>query len=198
MKKILGAVGIGVMAFSAAACSGSSPTAPSATSSASTIEGSNAPAPGNGATGQAKPGYSDAAKPGDKTIVDIVLLPDGEFDVLQAAVIRAGVVGALNGSNQLTVFAPTDAAFVATLGVADEAAAIGGVNGLPVDTLKNILLYHVTSGRRNSNSVLAAPSYQMLNGETLSRDELSAAGIAAVDISASNGIIHVINHVLMP
>ena len=186
MKKILGAVGIGVVALSAAACSGTSPAAPSASATASTGQG------------QAKPGYSDAAKPGNQTIVDIVLLPDGEFDVLQAAVVRAGLVGALDGPNQVTVFAPTDAAFVATLGVADEAAAIAAVNGLPVDTLKNILLYHVTSGRRNSNSVLAAPSYQMLNGETLTRDTLSAAGIATVDISASNGIIHVINHVLMP
>jgi uncharacterized surface protein with fasciclin (FAS1) repeats len=198
MKKILAAVGISAVAFGAAACSGSSPAAPSATAPAPTIEGSSAAAPGTGAAAQAKPGYSDAAKPGDKTIVDIVLLPDGGFDVLQAAVVRAGLVDALNGPRQVTVFAPTDAAFVATLGVADEAAAIGAVNGLPVDTLTNILLYHVTSGRRNSNSVLAAPTYQMLNGGTLTRDALAAAGLAAVDISASNGIIHVINHVLMP
>ena len=185
MKKILGAIGIGVVALSTAACSGSSPASPS-------------PTPGNGTTADAKPGYSDAAKPGTSTIVDIVLAPDGEFDVLQAAVVRAGLVDALDGPNQLTVFAPTDAAFVTTLGVANEAAAIAAVNGLPLDTLTNILLYHVTSGRRNSNSVLAAPSYQMLNGETLTRAELSAAGIATPDISASNGIIHVINRVLMP
>ena len=197
MKKILTVIGISAVAFVAAACSGSSPVAPSATAPAATIADSAA-APGTGAAAQAKPGYSDAAKPGDKTIVDIVLLPDGEFDVLQAAVVRAGLVDALSGPRQLTVFAPTDAAFVATLGVADEAAAIAAVNGLPVDTLTNILLYHVTSGRRNSNSVLAAPTYQMLNGETLTRDALAAAGFATVDISASNGIIHVINHVLMP
>ena len=197
MKKILTVIGISAVAFGAAACSGSSPVAPSASAPAATIADSAA-APGTGAAAQAKPGHSDAAKPGDKTIVDIVLLPDGEFDVLQAAVVRAGLVDALSGPRQLTVFAPTDAAFVATLGVADEAAAIAAVNGLPVDTLTNILLYHVTSGRRNSNSVLAAPTYQMLNGETLTRDALAAAGLATVDISASNGIIHVINHVLMP
>ena len=197
MKKILTVIGISAVAFGAAACSSSSPAAPSATAPAATIADSAA-APGTGAAAQAKPGYSHAAKPGDKTIVDIVLLPDGEFDVLQAAVVRAGLVDALSGTRQLTVFAPTDAAFVATLGVADEAAAIAAVNGLPVDTLTNILLYHVTSGRRNSNSVLAAPTYQMLNGETLTRDALAAAGLATVDISASNGIIHVIRHVLMP
>jgi len=198
MKRILAAVGISAVAFSAAACGASSPAAPSAAAPVAAIEGGSSAVAGAGAVALAKPGYSDAAKPGDSTIVDIVLLPDGEFDVLQAAVIRAGLVGALNGTNQLTVFAPPDAAFVTTLGVADEAAAIAAVNGLPVDTLKNILLYHVTAGRRNSNSVLAAPAYHMLNGGTLTRDQLVAAGIASTDISASNGIIHVINHVLMP
>ena len=53
-------------------------------------------------------------------------------------------------------------------------------------------------GRRNSASVLRAPSYQMLNGQTLTRATLSAAGIAATDVSASNGIVHVINAVLIP
>jgi hypothetical protein len=48
-------------------------------------------------------------------------------------------------------------------------------------------------GRRISTSVLAAPQYIMLNGKTLTRDQLSAAGIAATDITASNGIVHVIN-----
>ena len=185
MKKLLTVLAIGALFAGVAACSSSTSTSPAAPSSA-------------GQSTAEKPGYSDAAKPGDSTIVDIVLLPDGEFDVLQAAVIRAGLVGALSGTNQLTVFAPTDAAFVTTLGVTDEAAAIAAVNGLPIDTLKNILLYHVTPGRRNSNSVLAAPAYHMLNGGTLTRDQLVAAGIASTDISASNGIIHVINHVLMP
>jgi len=146
----------------------------------------------------AKPGQATGAKPGPLTIVGLMLQADGEFDVLQAAVVRAGLVEALNGTAQYTVFAPTDAAFVATLGVADEAAAIAAVNGLPLDALKNILLYHVTNGRRNSASVLGAPRYQMLNGQTLTRETLSAAGIAATDVSASNGIVHVINAVLIP
>jgi uncharacterized surface protein with fasciclin (FAS1) repeats len=195
MARTLAAVVLGVVAVSCVACGDSSPVSPSATSG---IQGGAPAAAVDGVVALAKPGHSDAAKPGDQTIVDIVLLPDGEFDVLQAAVVRAGLVDALSGKSQLTVFAPTDAAFVATLGVADEAAAIAAVNGLELDALKNILLYHVTSGRRNSNSVLAAPGYQMLNGSTLSRDQLVAAGIATADISASNGIIHVINHVLLP
>ena len=147
---------------------------------------------------QGKPSYAAAAKPGTSTIVEIVLQPDGEFDVLQAAVVRAGLVDALNGKDQYTVFAPTDAAFVETLGVANEAEAIAVVNALPLDALTNILLYHVTEGRHTSRSVLAAPEYEMLNGQYLTRDELLGAGIALKDISASNGIIHVINHVLIP
>jgi len=150
------------------------------------------------AFGQNKPAHAAAAKPGPSTIVALVLADDGEFDVLQAAVVRAGLVDALNGKGQFTVFAPTDAAFITTLGVADEAEAIATVKALPVDALTSILLYHVTEGRRNSKSVLAAPQYKMLNGEYLTRDELAAAGIAATDLSASNGIIHVINAVLIP
>lgn len=141
---------------------------------------------------------AQAAKPGSSTIVEIVLQPDGEFDMLQAAVVRAGLAGVLNGQTQYTVFAPTDAAFVATLGVTDEAEALEVINALPLDALTNILLYHITPGRRTSTSVLAAPQYNTLNGKHLTRAELLAAGIAAVDISASNGVIHVINHVLIP
>jgi uncharacterized surface protein with fasciclin (FAS1) repeats len=144
-----------------------------------------------------KSAAAKAAKPGTSTIVSIVLADDGEFDVLQAAVVKAGLVDVLNGRDQYTVFAPTDDAFVTTLGVADEAAAIEAVKALPTDVLTDILLYHVTAGRRISTSVLAAPQYRMLNGDLLTRDEL-AAGIVATDISASNGVIHVINQVLLP
>jgi transforming growth factor-beta-induced protein len=143
-----------------------------------------------------KPTWAAAAKPGSQTIVQLVLADDGEFDVLQAAVISAGLVDVLNG--RFTVFAPTDAAFIATLGAADEAEAIAIVESLDAEVLTNILLYHVMEGRRNSRSVLAAPRYKMLNGQKLSRATLAAAGIAKTDISAKNGIIHVINAVLIP
>ena len=159
----------------------------------------------------AAPAFAGAgAKPGTSTIVEIVLAEDNEFDVLQAAVIEAGLVGALNGDDQYTVFAPTDWAFVstfrtilgdATLTEADVIAFIdaGGVDtALGAGTLVDILLFHVTNGRRTSTSVLAAPRYQMLNGDKLTRWQLLDAGIAATNISASNGVIHVINSVLLP
>lgn len=147
-----------------------------------------------------QPDAAKAAKPGTATIVDIVLVDDGQFDVLQAAVIRAGLAGVLSGKGQFTVFAPTDAAFT-TLFNADEATVIDVISNLPdedVPWLTEILLYHVIEGRRTSTSVLAAPEYETLLGSYLSRNELAAAGIVETDISASNGIIHVIGGVLMP
>src|SRR5438046_2882171 len=100
MKKSLVLFAIGALSAAVTACSPStSPVAPSAAGPASVT------------VLPAKPGYSDAAKPSDITIVGIVLQEDGEFDVLQAAVVRAGLVEALNGTTQYTVFAPTDAAF---------------------------------------------------------------------------------------
>ncbi len=64
--------------------------------------------------------------------------------------------------------------------------------------LTDILLFHVTEGRRGAISVLSAPRYQMLNGDKLTRYMLLKAGIAKVNVSASNGVIHVINNVLTP
>ena len=154
---------------------------------------------------------ASGAKPGDDTIVEIVLADDGEFDVLQAAVIEAGLAGALSSTdNQYTVFAPTDWAFVSTFRTLlgddglTEADVIAFIEAGGVDTafgdgaLADVLLFHVTNGRRTSTSVTSAPQYRMLNGDRLSRAQLLDAGIASVDISASNGVIHVINWVLLP
>ena len=154
---------------------------------------------------------ADGAKPGTDTIVDIVLVDDGAFDVLQAAVIEAGLAGALSSTDdQYTVFAPTDWAFVSTFrsllgdNTLTEGDVIAFIEAGGVDTafgagaLADILLYHVTNGRRTSNSVVKAPGYNMLNGDRLTRGELLDAGINTVDISASNGVIHVINSVLLP
>lgn len=142
------------------------------------------------------------AKPGDSTIVEIVISnPGGNFDVLLAAVLDAdpAVLGALGDDEQYTVFAPTDQAFINTLGVGSEAEAIAAVQGLPQGALTDILLYHVIEGRRTGTSVLAAPRYDTLLGETLTRGELANAGVQAANISASNGVIHVLSTgVLLP
>ncbi len=131
------------------------------------------------------------------TIVDVAIAAD-DFDILVAAVQEAGLVDALSGNKQLTVFAPTDKAFK---DLADELGT--NVEGLlKLDSLADILLYHVTNGRRNANSVVNAPQIKMLNGETVAVDgtELNdgQAEIVDTDIKASNGVIHVIDGVLLP
>lgn len=142
------------------------------------------------------------AQPGDSTIVEIVISnPGGDFDVLLAAVLAAdpAVLAALADNEQYTVFAPTDQAFINTLGVGSEAEAIAAVEGLPQGALTDILLYHVIDGRRTGTSVLAAPRYDTLLGESLTRSELVAAGVQAANISASNGVVHVLTGgVLLP
>ncbi len=163
----------------------------------------NTSAAKNTATPQAsmKPSLPPTAmgelKPSESNIVELVVGNDS-FDVLEAAVIKAGLADALSGDNQLTVFAPTDAAFMAFTKTSSEAEAIAAVQSLPVETLSNVLLYHVTEGRKNSQAVMAAPQYTMLNKMQLSQADLTKAGIATTDISASNGIVHVINGVLAP
>ncbi len=143
-----------------------------------------------------------SSKPGDSTIVEIVISnPGGNFDVLLAAVLDAdpAVLDALGDNEQYTVFATTDQAFLNTLGVGSEAAAIAAVQGLSQGALTDILLYHVIEGRRIGTSVLAAPRYDTLLGETLTRGELGGAGVQAANISASNGVIHVLSTgVLIP
>jgi uncharacterized surface protein with fasciclin (FAS1) repeats len=131
------------------------------------------------------------------TIVDVAVEAD-DFEVLVAAVQEAGPVDALSGNRQLTVFAPTDQAF------ADLADALGVevADLLELNDLADILLYHVTNGRRYSPSVVNAPRLRMLNGGTVVVDgtELNdgQADIVGTDIEASNGVVHVIDGVLLP
>jgi uncharacterized surface protein with fasciclin (FAS1) repeats len=136
-------------------------------------------------------------KPAPQTITQLVV-NNPNFDVLEAAVIDAGLAGVLDGTTQYTVFAPTDKGFIKTLGVTTEAEAIAAVQGLPNDVLTDILLYHVTEGKRSSLSVLLNRSYPMLNGDRLTRLEVLKSGLIATDIQAKNGTVHVISSVLMP
>ncbi|WP_119821688.1 fasciclin domain-containing protein [Halalkaliarchaeum desulfuricum] len=137
---------------------------------------------------------------GDDTIVDVAVADD-DFDVLVAAVEEAGLVDVLSGNRQLTVFAPTDEAF-GELGVTAENVGEIDFEEEVGASLAEILTYHVTSGRRYSESVVNAPRVEMLNGEDVDVDgtELNdeQAEIVGTDIEASNGVIHVIDGVLLP
>ena len=134
---------------------------------------------------------------GDDTLVDVAIAND-DFNILVAAVQEAGLVDALSGRRQLTVFAPTDEAFEA---LADE-LGVDVEDLLTLDDLADILLYHVTPGRRNSESVINAPRLPTLNGAKIDVDGTvlndGQAEIIATDIEASNGVIHVIDGVLLP
>ncbi len=135
------------------------------------------------------------------SIVDIALAVNaesGEFSTLIAALQSAGLVETLASRGQYTVFAPTDAAFAA-LGL--NAANIGS---LPVETLTNILLYHVSPGARYSGDVVSSDRLRMLNkGFTFVSVSdagvfINQAKVLAVDIQAGNGVIHIIDSVLLP
>jgi transforming growth factor-beta-induced protein len=144
-------------------------------------------------------------------VIDQVLLPStenipataakaGKFSTLLAAAKAAGLVEALSGDQPLTVFAPTDDAF----------------KKLPAGTVENllkpenkaqlaaILKYHVVPGRVFSNDLLAAKKAKTLHGGQLTATvdgnvaKVNGATLLSTDLDASNGVIHVIDTVLLP
>ncbi|MFK7849419.1 MAG: fasciclin domain-containing protein [Akkermansiaceae bacterium] len=146
-------------------------------------------------------------------VIDTVLLPPepkndiasvakkaGQFRTLLAAVEAAGLGDALTGSKPLTVLAPTDAAF--------EALPKGTVESLlkpeNKSKLKEILLYHVIAGSVSAGDALNAASAKTLGAEDLSfaiKDgsfKVNGATIITTDIECDNGVIHVIDAVLIP
>jgi uncharacterized surface protein with fasciclin (FAS1) repeats len=122
----------------------------------------------------------------------------GEFSVLLAAVTRAGLATALTAQGPQTVFAPTDAAFAAA------GLNAGNLNTVPVEDLRDILLYHVAAGRYLATDVTARTSLQMANGDPAAIRVQSGtayiddAAIVQANVLATNGVIHVINRVMMP
>lgn len=141
----------------------------------------------------------EAEKPVSNTIVDVAS-GAGSFNTLVAAVKAADLVETLSGSGPFTVFAPTDEAFKALpKGVLDKLL-------LPKNkaTLVKILTYHVVSGAVES-STLKSGKVKTVEGSSVMVKILKPgtvmvdkATVKAVDIEASNGIIHVIDKVLLP
>ena len=129
------------------------------------------------------------------TIVDVAVAADG-FDVLVAAVKEAGLVDALSGNRQLTVFAPTDEAFNAA------GITVDNVDEVDDEFLLNVLTYHVVPGRRDAESITGSSKVPTLNGALVNVDGTDLNGdqadIVATNIEASNGIVHVIDGVLLP
>lgn len=142
-----------------------------------------------------------AAAGSSQTIVETALAINaetGEFSTLIAAVVYTGLTPTLNGRGQFTVFAPTDAAF-AKLGLDAESIVT-----LPKSTVRNILLYHVARGQRLSEDVVSSSRIRMMNRQFTfvslmdGKAYINDAEILAVDVLARNGVIHVIDTVLLP
>lgn len=124
----------------------------------------------------------------------------GQFETLIAAAKAAGLVDALTGEGPLTVFAPTDEAF--------SALPAGTVETLLKpenrDQLARILKFHVISGRVGSDQLADGVSVDTLAGvpvrfqETEGGFTIQNARITATDIDASNGVVHVIDRVILP
>lgn len=147
----------------------------------------------------------------EPTIVGIAASNDN-FSTLVAAVSKAGLVDALNGKGQYTVFAPTNMAFdnlaVALLG--DGKTGMDLVNALDAETLQAVVLYHAAPGQRYAADVLGSSRIRTLskgflfpyvmdgNAYLMNPKGVADAEIIATDIPASNGVIHVIDQVLIP
>jgi transforming growth factor-beta-induced protein len=135
--------------------------------------------------------------PESRDIVDIAV-EDGRFETLVAAVGAAGLVDALKGDGPLTVFAPTDDAFAAL----PEGTVEALLNDIPA--LTDILLYHVFEGKFMASDVLGMKNAMSLQGQyaefSLDMDKamIDNAQIILTDIEASNGVIHVIDAVILP
>ena len=143
---------------------------------------------------------AEAEAPAEAVAGDIVAVASGTegFSTLVAAVTAAGLVETLQGAGPFTVFAPNDAAFAALpAGLLDKLL-------LPENlaVLTSILTYHVVSGKIMSAEVMAgdAPSVE---GSTIALGttdgvQVNDATVIAADVEASNGVIHVIDKVLVP
>ena len=161
-----------------------------------------------------KPAAKAAASP---TIVDTVVAlsgasgfddAHGDFDILREAVLATGLDGALARKGQYTVFAPPDQAFLDLTGAATEADAFAAVAGLGLDTVATVLKYHVVRGARTADEVVPATRLRTLTRAFITKDAGSATLVDGagreIDIVApdaavvSNGVIHVIDGVLLP
>ena len=136
---------------------------------------------------------------GTKDIVDTAVAA-GSFNTLTRALQAAGLVDTLKGTGPFTVFAPTDEAFAKL--------PAGALQDLlkpeNKEELQRILTYHVVAGRVTASDVVALTSAKAVSGDTIrvkatgGTVTVDAAKVVKTDIAASNGIIHVIDRVIMP
>ena len=138
-----------------------------------------------------------AAQDGPGTIVDVAA-SDPQFSTLVDLVTKAGLVETLSGG-EFTVFAPTNAAFRKV-----PKRTLAALARDP-EKLKAVLTYHVVAGTVRAADIVKARSVRTVNGKSVKvcvrgRNVFlnNSAKVTATDIEASNGVVHVINRVLIP
>ena len=179
------------LAIAIAACSSTaSPSAAPTDASMPSVAPTTAPSE------SAAPSASPAAM--SKDIVETATEADS-FSTLLTAATAAGLVETLQGEGPYTVFAPTDEAFAAL--------PAGTLEGLLADkeALKDVLLYHVVSGAVTSDQVVGLTSANSVEGSPIAisvKDGMvylnDSAKVVTPDVMASNGVIHVIDQVILP
>jgi uncharacterized surface protein with fasciclin (FAS1) repeats len=141
------------------------------------------------------PKAAAAAKP--KNIVQTAVAA-GTFKTLASLLTKAGLAGTLQGKGPFTVFAPTDAAFAKVPKATLAALAKDKTK------LRAVLLYHVVKGKVTAAEVVKLRSAKTLNGKSVSirvsggKVAVGGARVTKADVAASNGVIHVVNKVLIP
>ena len=133
-----------------------------------------------------------------KDIVDTAAAA-GDFGTLLAAAEAAGLVETLKGDGPFTIFAPTDAAFAAL----PEGTVGELLKPENKEMLASILTYHVIAGKVMSTDLTDDMEVATVNGDTVMIDldngiMVDGANVTAADIEATNGVIHVIDAVIMP
>jgi uncharacterized surface protein with fasciclin (FAS1) repeats len=124
----------------------------------------------------------------------------GSFKTLAKALDAAGLVATLKGDGPFTVFAPTDEAF-AKLPAGTVESLLRPENK---EKLQRILTYHVVPGKVMASDVVKLPSARTVSGDTITVKvtngvvHVDTATVTAADVAASNGVIHVIDSVILP
>jgi transforming growth factor-beta-induced protein len=131
------------------------------------------------------------------TVVDIAVA-NSDFSILVEAVTKAGLAGALSAEGPFTVFAPTNDAFKALF----KQLGVSGIKDLTAEQLTPILTYHVVAGKVMSTD-LSNTSVATLNGQKIKIDisngvKINDSKVTKADISGTNGVVHVIDGVLIP
>lgn len=140
--------------------------------------------------------YGSYGKKAQNDIVDTAVSA-GNFNTLLTAAEAAGLVDTLKGDGPFTLFAPTDDAFAAIPKEQLDALL------KDKEALTKVLTYHLIKGKVTANDVMKLDSAQTLAGQSVSIDtsngvQISNANVIKADIMTSNGVIHVIDKVMLP